>query len=1157
MDLPKIIDNDRILLLDVFKKLSANQSNLSIATGYWDLEAMKLVIEELEKFKKIRLLIGREPIIARYNLQKLDKDFPEKDFKYDLEQIRPESELREVASKIIQFIRENKLEVRIYRKNFLHAKTYIFGDFESTQASGVIGSSNFTKNGLIGNSELNSLESDHRIVTYKPVSAAQENGHLSWFEKYWNDEQTEIWDGTFTKILEESPMGNVFFSPYETYIKTLYEIYKDEIEVSDINSQDNFHGKKLFDFQYKNVQAILRKLKKFNVAMLSDSVGLGKTTTSIEVIKQYLNDPNGKKRVEIICPASIQEQWEKELTIQGIFGRTPISLQNKSEIDSKMELDSIASVSLFVIDESHNLRQSNGKRFQQLLDWIRNNPNSHVLLVTATPINNNLVDLSNQILLGLGGKADAFKITVTGENKQTQQITFYAAIENLRKKIQQDLTREGKVDFEKIKETMIPIIRNFVVRRTRQGITSEYGGLIIDGVFQKFPAVKPEILKYQFDPKSIEEIKKIKSEILNLDKIYSIDPNKIVDNSKNLSHPVRQITNIEFSQETTNEIESPIFYLFQLILLLGFVPYRWKMYQKNFYGKSRKQINELSITSIERKKLLLQISIFGILRTVYLKRMESSVEALKISIENYESKLDFFKKGIEKGQIFSVSDLENYIENVDDDTLSEDFFDDNAFQENIDDKSYNLKALLEDINTEKEILKIIKLQLKIINCDDVKLKVLLETMEKIHQVSPSQKILIFSYFSDTINYLSNNVYKKSKIFDDTNVGFVSSKTKSDAEKLASLFSPKSKKYELKSNESEIKYLFSTDILSEGQNLQDAGILINYDLHWNPVRMIQRNGRVNRLGSQFNEVTIFNMRPEVKLDTYLKLIQRLQGKIDMIKNTIGTDSPVLDEPENPIEFSDSIQEIYSDNLEKRLKAISDAEKAADYLLAEDEFVIDLKKFHNDESVELEYKKSIYEIPYGKWAKYPKLNFAGKDRPKMIALAKLSTEKEAIVFHQFVEVNSDKMQIKAVNQLQALEWLKTEPSDNIRSRDNAIFERNLIKELIEKNVLVFTEEPEMGALIGQENQVLKLLYLAQHSQESIDLVRKAFKSTNIFFKQDITKIKRKIMQKFNKNENYNNDLMEIVQMATKINNHSGSTKNTTFDKSNLVMVYVNEN
>jgi hypothetical protein len=299
-----------------------------------------------------------------------------------------------------------------------------------------------------------------------------------------------------------------------------------------------------------------------------------------------------------------------------------------------------------------------------------------------------------------------------------------------------------------------------------------------------------------------------------------------------------------------------------------------------------------------------------------------------------------------------------------------------------------------------------------------------------------------------------------------------------------------------------------------------------------------------------------MRPEVKLDTYLKLIQRLQGKIDMIKNTIGTDSPVLDEPENPIEFSDSIQEIYSDNLEKRLKAISDAEKAADYLLAEDEFVIDLKKFHNDDSVDLEYKKSIYNMPNGKWAKYPKINFAGKDRPQMIALAKLSSENDSTDFHQFVEVNSEKMQINAVNQLQALEWLKTEPSDDIRSQDNAIFDRNSIKDLIEKNVLVFAEEPEMGALIGQENQILKLLYLAQHSQESIELVRKAFKSTNIFFKQDITKIKRKIMQKFNQHENYNNDLAEIVTTANKIINHSDSKKNTSYNKSNLVMVYLNE-
>ena len=159
--------------------------------------------------------------------------------------------------------------------------------------------------------------------------------------------------------------------------------------------------------------------------MLSDSVGLGKTSTSIGVIKKYLNDPEGKKRVEIICPKSIVSQWEKELSEEGILGYRPITLQNSAEIERKQELDSIASVSLFVIDESHNLRHSGGVRFQQLLDWIRNNPKAHVLLVTATPINNSLMDITTQILLGAAGNSEIMKVTTIDENGQTIQITFH------------------------------------------------------------------------------------------------------------------------------------------------------------------------------------------------------------------------------------------------------------------------------------------------------------------------------------------------------------------------------------------------------------------------------------------------------------------------------------------------------------------------------------------------------------------------------------------------------------------------------------------------------------------------------------------------------------------------------------------------------------
>jgi len=306
-----------------------------------------------------------------------------------------------------------------------------------------------------------------------------------------------------------------------------------------------------------------------------------------------------------------------------------------------------------------------------------------------------------------------------------------------------------------------------------------------------------------------------------------------------------------------------MYFVFQLILMLGFIPYRWMMYKSDYYGKTRDEIKELKISSDKSKKLLLQLGIFGILRTVFLKRMESSVSALASSLETYERKLDLFEKGIEEGKIVSMDDLEALEASLGDEDVD---VDDKALEEHtldeVSDKNYELESLKKDIQREKELVSLIRAQLNVLNKDDSKIKCFADQLNALRKRNPDQKVLVFSYFADTIKYLEENIGQFCDFLNEENTGFVSSKNKGDSENMASRFSPKSKKYELKEGETELQYLFSTDVLSEGQNLQDAGILINYDLHWNPVRMIQRNGRVNRLGSEFEEVYIYNMTASV-------------------------------------------------------------------------------------------------------------------------------------------------------------------------------------------------------------------------------------------------------------------------------------------------------
>ena len=1156
MTVPKIIDNERFKLLDVLKQVSGDFTDLSIATGYWDLKAMLALKDEIENFDKVRILIGREPQIPRAQVGVPEEDFPAHDIEIDLQNLTPESELREIALKTKEWLQNGKLEVRVYRRTFLHAKTYIFGNFHSQKAVGLIGSSNFTLNGLTTNTELNELESDERVVLFQPQTPEQQASHLSWFESKWNDELTEPWNEKLISIVQDSPLGDLFFSPYETYIKTLHDLYQEELLDEEEFADKSGKGRTLFDFQQKNINALSRRLKKYGVAMLSDSVGLGKTSTSIGVIKKYLNDPEGKKRVEIICPKSIVSQWEKELSEEGILGYRPITLQNSAEIERKQELDSIASVSLFVIDESHNLRNSGGVRFQQLLDWIRNNPKAHVLLVTATPINNSLMDITTQILLGAAGNSEIMKVTTIDENGQTIQITFHQAVENLMKKINQDLKRDNKIDFKYVRRQMTPIIRAFVVRRTRQGIQKEYGSLLIDGKPTTFPVVKPYVNDYEFSTDSTKKLSRISSKSLPLDLIYSIDPESLANAAKVFKHPVRQLETMKKLDKENVAQDSAMFYVFQLILMLGFLPYRWRLYETKFYGKTKDQIRELGLPADESKNLLQQVGIFGILRTIFLKRMESSVSALETSLSTYSKKLDFFAKGLSEGKIYSITDFAALESSWDDD--DEDYSPselDSRVVATFDPKNFASKELLEDVKSEQELVRIISEQLKVLKEDDSKIRSLVKILKDIEASKAGTKVLIFSYFSDTISYLQENLASKTPHINDSNIGFVSSSTGSDSERLASRFSPISKKYNLKDGESELQFLVATDVLSEGQNLQDAGVLINYDLHWNPVRMIQRNGRVNRLGTKFKTVHIHNMRPEKKLDSYLNLVQRLQGKIDMIRNTIGTDTPVLDEPENAIEYGDAIKDIYDSDEQKRIKALEDAEKAADFLLAEDDYVSDLLEFHRNNSEKIEYRDQIYNIPKGKWSMIPKVKSTLSQSIDLFGLVAITLDSSETA-HQFVLIDETDMSARALSTLQALEILKVDETQNERHPDNINKDRMKINKLMSSSASVYMNKAEVGAPVGQERDVLRLLYELGFTPEEINSVRLSFKSNDLFLRKEVDSLKRKIMTAKRNGNTYQTYLTSLVEISVKPKLDSFVKAKNTVVATQTVLVYSRE-
>jgi ERCC4-related helicase len=1077
MNHPKIIDNNRKLLADTLIEVSKDYSEISIATGYWDLEGMKLILPQIEKYSKIRLLIGREPMIARYHMQLPEPDYPDKDFKYDLSTLKPDSSLTETVAKIKELIEKGTLEVRVYRKNFLHAKCYIFGTYTSDTAVGIIGSSNFTKNGLTQNTELNALESDHRIVLSEPKTATQEVGHLYWFDSFWNDETTEKWNEEFGDILSMSTVGHITYSPYEMYMATLWHLYKNEVTTEIVLSTDI--SKNLYAFQQRNAQLLINKIEKTGLAMLADSVGLGKTITAGAVIKHYLEQ--GARRIYVIAPARLIPQWKDDLAdkhdIHG--GYELVSMQDMSAVEDEMSRDKYRNVDLFIIDEAHNLRNDNSTRHVKILEWFSNNPESKVLLLTATPVNNQLTDFVNQIQLASKGKLDSFPIVFT-TSKKREVIDFFEAVKRLVSYIKERENANEPVDWDRVNKVMRQGLKHFLVRSTRNGIMKDFNGGLLgnDGIMRAFPTSVVKKTEYNFSPENDTVVSNqiataVASSFENRDP-RSIDIDKLVSVTQRTEHPLDTMKAGTLSSES---IQSGVFTnLFQIVLTFGFAPYKAKIYDHRFYGKTPEEIKEYKLKPKESFALLSQVSIHNIIRVSLLKRLESSPFALKNSIQNYLNRLATFSEWLEKGYILSFKDIAELVKEYGDDL--EDMPTD-ALDEKIvaDPKVYNIDALKNDIARDQKIAKTLIELCGAIEKNDDKLARFVELIKEIKQTSGTKKILVFSFYADTIKYLEKNLGAHLSESEMKEASFVTGANALDIKQITGRFSPLSKGFTVDAEHPAINYLFATDVLSEGQNLQDCPVLVNFDLHWNPVRMIQRNGRINRLGSQYETVYVYNMAPEKQLETYLKLVKRLEQKINKIAHTIGTDQSILGEQENPLEYIDQVEdinkvtELYDEATAS--KALLALEDDADFL-TEDEYIFELRSFlKNSTEKEIE---TVKNVAVGKWGYLPEVRRKMVETPDVIGLTQTmiqeDEQKDLYPVDIFVEYQGLDGKVEVIDTIDALTHIKTTPEDSKRTTDaiKTNKDRSFIKKLMESQAV---EEATAEALVFKKTRSVEIV------------------------------------------------------------------------------------
>lgn len=997
MPIPSILDNSTgsVQLKTVLAGLlqSGSYTRFSVATGYWDLPAMREMLPALkdflsqQMFNEIRLLIGEEPKIR---VNQLDTAFPEKYLNADLSELPFTDEYREVAGFMIEAIQKGTLKVKLYKGDFLHAKCYIIGA-ENENAVGIIGSSNFTCAGLMGNTELNAVEDDHRIVNFRPTAECQDPSHLSWFEKMWNDPASVDWNERFTlEVLGLSKFGDMSYSPYEIYIRILYEIYGDDIEIEEkLKSEERFESRTdLTRFQEESYRKVKARLDnpKIGMCLVGDSVGLGKSYIARRVIEEY--GYFQRKNVVVVCPASLRDDWKRhmnEITVSAPvysvteFGNDQSLANVQDELKRRKSASKSANaIDLLVIDESHNLKTQGSQSFQNLQEVLTSaeycSTVPRVLLLTATPVNNGIKDLANQIILSKGGNGQFFS---------------HFGIQDLESffgNVQRQFSANGR---DETFADLYPILHKIMVKRTKHQVKKDFPDATInDGQPIKFPDERLESVLYELDSREIR--KAIHKRLLVLETenppLYAAftEERDQTDEEKEQQQGILDFFNFTKAdarqRKKAVEFESIFHFIDRAINNLKLIPYS--------YLSEKKQR-----TADEELQARARGSLTGVMKVTLFKSFDSSIHTFRQRIDRYSDYLDTFENiffdqaRIVRPEIIQKA-LNRHDEQPDDDIMelidAEIIrFSEREKQRQLRDAAYTTKtpyaAIRHDdyrierirdfIQQDRQIIALIREILA-----EVKRDSKLETLkdELVRCSLTGSKVLVFSYFATTIDYLKQQLddsFLAELRLTRDQVAFLKSRNGEQKQEFVRRFSPVAQQQTssngMVNGKPELKLLFSTDVLSEGQNLQDCGIIINYDLHWNPVKMIQRNGRINRLGSTFDEVLIYNFRPDAQLDKFLKLMKKLQEKIRIIGGSVGIDSSVLGEQISDRQFG-LMEDIYSGDSSRQQAAMDDLERQND--LAFDEvFENDLRDFMRSASDE--ERERLFAMNFNKWCNLP--------------------------------------------------------------------------------------------------------------------------------------------------------------------------------------------
>jgi len=855
-----IIDNSKVKLVDVLKEKLSVSKRARFAVGWLFISGFKELKDEIEKLEKLEILAGARTNKQTAEIMLLEKKWngavkdklenlkylPEeerekilnnefKELVNDLSYIKPTEENIEFLKWFLEKLREKKIEIRIYYKEPLHAKLYLFEYKDKRHGLGeaIVGSSNFSLSGFELNTELNVrvLGDDN----YKFLN--------EWFEKKWQESELTQFTELAEKAIEKSWAFNKEVTPFRVYLRVLHEIFSYKEPEPDIDIEAE-----LYRFQKDAVISAYKKLKKYNGVFISDVPGLGKTYIGSALLSHL--ETEGKTAI-VIAPPRLVEYWREVLLDFGVSKAKVFSMGKLEEI---LDDERYMKRKVVLVDESHHFRNPETKRYKDLLKICQD---KQVILLSATPQNLSIWDIYWQLKL--------FTPYETNHNFRIYPIELKKYFE---------ACERGDANIE-------DLISEIFIRRTRSDIKEYYPDEKI-----VFPERKgPYRVDYSIDDVYEGGLYAKIQELLN----------KLTYARYNLSRYVKEI---DFEPEEFQRLNNAWVNLQRLV-------------RANLY-----------------------------------RRLESSVQAFKDSIDRHLKVYNGFKEILtreNKIPIGDINDLEEMIEKLKDDEEFEWRGGENYY----DAKKFEVKKLKEDLEKDIKVFTEIKEAIKDITPkDDDKLQKLIEILNK--EPIKSKKVVIFSAFESTVKYLYENLKDKFERVDYVAGG----------EKILTKikrFAPKANKAKINPEE-EIQILIATEILSEGLNLQDAQVVINYELHWNPVRIIQRIGRIDRIGSEHSEIYVYNFFPETKAEKEIKIEDKVNRRINEIIQNFGYDEKTI-HLEEPV-VRKKLFEIYTEKPE----GLEEPEEKSDSKYFEFEFYKLIKEYPEEYKLALELPAMVNVARY---------------------------------------------------------------------------------------------------------------------------------------------------------------------------------------------------